>query len=374
MQGTLNEIDIRSILQLVALGQRTGELLVEAWQTDRNQGKFWFVFFRDGKLVYAADGSTGLQRLQDYLYRFKVNLDVGKLPRAVDTAPEYSYLWRLIENRTLNPNQGRSIIYYMVKETLFDLLTLHQGYFIFEGGSGLSPQLMTWEVEQTLAEAIKQVQEWKQFYPYIQSPDQCPTIVDIEKLHAFLPENAFKTLDRWADGKTSLRQIARYLNREILAVTKAIYPCIQQGWVQISHPSPVEDNAFRDVEANAEVKIQIACIDDDETIGQVITHMLQKHGYEVMVIKEPLASFQQLFQLPPRLILCDLSMPQLDGYDLCGMLRQSTLFRQVPIIMLTGRDGFIDRVRAKMVGATDYLTKPFQEEELLMLLEKYLTS
>jgi twitching motility two-component system response regulator PilG len=92
----------------------------------------------------------------------------------------------------------------------------------------------------------------------------------------------------------------------------------------------------------------------------------------VTIIQDPLESFAQIFQLQPDLILCDLVMPKLDGYDLCGMLRQSTAFRQTPILMLTGKDGFIDRVRAKMVGATDYLTKPFQEQELLMLLEKYI--
>jgi twitching motility two-component system response regulator PilG len=65
-------------------------------------------------------------------------------------------------------------------------------------------------------------------------------------------------------------------------------------------------------------------------------------------------------------------MPDLEGYEICAMLRKSTAFRQTPIIMLTGKDGFIDRVRARMVGATDYLTKPFGESELLMLLERYI--
>ena len=64
-------------------------------------------------------------------------------------------------------------------------------------------------------------------------------------------------------------------------------------------------------------------------------------------------------------------MPELDGYEICAMLRSSIAFRQTPIIMLTGKDGFIDRVKARIVGATDYLTKPFGESELLMLVEKY---
>jgi len=64
-------------------------------------------------------------------------------------------------------------------------------------------------------------------------------------------------------------------------------------------------------------------------------------------------------------------MPELDGYEICAMLRNSSAFRETPIIMLTGKDGFIDRVKAHMVGATDYLTKPFGEVELLTLVEQY---
>lgn len=390
MQGTLNEIDIRSILQLIALGQRTGELLVESHTTaiapiELSQssqprgsimGSSWFMFFRDGKIVYAADSSSSLQRLRDYLQRYKLELPADSFHhsfQATTTAPEYSYLWELLEKRLLTPAQGRSIISSMIKETLFDLLTLHQGYFIFDLGAGLSPQLTILEVEPIVTEVMKQVQEWKQLQPYIQSPEQCPLITDREKLQLSLPENAFKTLDKWADGQTSLRQLARYLSRDILPVAKAIYPCIQQGWVQMPSLIPIDAQQNRGEPRIATgVRPHVVCIDDDGAIRKMIEYTLQAQGYQVTTIQDPLESFAQIFQLQPDLILCDLVMPKLDGYDLCGMLRKSTDFRQIPILMLTGKDGFIDRVRAKMVGATDYLTKPFQEQELLMLLEKYI--
>ncbi len=390
MQGTLNEIDIRSILQLIALGQRTGELLVESHATasssiELNQvsqpkeshiSSSWFMFFRDGQIVYAADSSPSLQRLRDYLQRYKLDLPADSFRRsfqATTTAPEYSYLWELLEKRLLTPAQGRSIISSMIKETLFDLLTLHQGYFIFDLGAGLSPQLTTLEIEPIVTEVMKQVQEWKQLQPYIQSPEQCPLITDREKLQLSLPESAFKTLDKWADGQTSLRQLARYLSRDILPVAKAIYPCIQQGWVQMPSLQSIDLQQHRGEPRIATgVRPHVVCIDDDGAIRKIIEYTLQAQGYQVTTIQDPLESFAQIFQLQPDLILCDLVMPKLDGYDLCGMLRKSTDFRQTPILMLTGKDGFIDRVRAKMVGATDYLTKPFQEQELLMLLEKYI--
>ncbi|MEM9162734.1 MAG: response regulator, partial [Cyanobacteria bacterium P01_F01_bin.4] len=88
-------------------------------------------------------------------------------------------------------------------------------------------------------------------------------------------------------------------------------------------------------------------------------------------IANPLRALGLLFQLRPDLILCDIAMPELEGYELCAMVRQSALFREIPIVMLTGKGDFIDRVKARMAGATDYLTKPFGEYELLTLVEKY---
>jgi twitching motility two-component system response regulator PilG len=402
MQGTLNEIDIRSILQLIELGQRTGELLVEAYgspanntgvdvsskgltlghpyqeaKSRRRPGPFWFVFFLNGQIAYAANSEGSLSRLRDYLRRYKANtaLDNFELP-SIDSlnAPEYGYLWALLENHVLTPAQGRSILQSMVRETLFDLLSLHHGYFVFEVSPALAPQLMTLEIAPLVTKIMKQVQEWKQFHPHIQSPNQCPIITAEAQLRAALPENAFRTLKQWADGKTSLRQLSRYLNRDLLTVARAIYPYVQKGWVQLL-PSTTQETPIirREWELKAVAQVpRVVCIDDDLVIGKTVESTLQAKGYEVTAIQNPLEALTRVFQLKPDLILCDLVMPELDGYEICGMLRKSTAFRQTPIIMLTGKDGFIDRVRARMVGSTDYLTKPFGDSELLMLVEKYI--
>lgn len=404
MQGTLNEIDIRSILQLIELGQRTGELFVEAYSSPvqgtgelvgarrtsipyreaklKEPGPFWFVFFLNGQIAYASDGTGSLLRLRDYLRRYRVETSLKTLEvPLIDAinAPEYGYLWALLENHILTPAQGRSIIRSMVHETLFDLLSLHQGSFIFDIGPALAPQLTTLEIAPLVAKIMKQVQEWKQFHPHIQSPNHCPVIADAVSLRAALPENAFKTLDRQLDGKTSLRQLARYLNRDILTVARAIYPYVQQGWVQLQSCTSDETAASRRVGISIESdstqanKIpRVVCIDDDVAIGKTVEYILKPQGYEATAISNPLKALSLVFQLKPDLILCDIAMPDLEGYEICAMLRKSTAFRQTPIIMLTGKDGFIDRVRARMVGATDYLTKPFGESELLMLLERYI--
>ncbi|MBW4620313.1 MAG: response regulator [Cyanosarcina radialis HA8281-LM2] len=406
MQGTLNEIDIRSILQLIELGQRTGELSIEAYSYASNgaivnglrtsttpyqmaagssslepksnlEDNFWFVFCLNGQIVYAAERDGSLSRLRDYLHRYQVETALDQLqtnPTAAANAPEYGYLWALLETHVLTPAQVRSIIYGMVSETLFDLLSLHQGCFRFVTGPGLSPQLNTWEIGPLATKIVKQIQEWKQFHPHIYSPHQRPAIVDPTRLSASLPLNAFQVLENLADGSKSLRQLSRYLHRDLVSVTKAIYPYIQKGWVQMLCPERQEAVAgtHKGESYSSPASAHVVCIEDDASIGKAVEYILSQSGYKVTLINNPLEALSLVFKLKPDLILCDLTMPELDGYEVCAMLRQSTAFRQTPIVMLTAKDGFIDRVKARMVRSTDYLTKPFTENELLMLVERYI--
>lgn len=378
MQGTLNEIDIRSILQLIELGQRTGELCVESYgpgcdRTSAGNGPVWFVFFVNGRIVYATDNQgSRLGRLQDYLRRYKLEDIQAIAPHLHSTTtniPEYAYLWELLENHHLTTQQAKEIIHGLIEETLFDLLSLHQGSFIFEMSSALAPQLASYEVGTLVRQSITRIQAWKQLHPLIKSPEQSIRIHDKTRLMKAIPAKAFENLVHWADGQNSLRQISRHFKRDFVTIAKVIYPYIQEGLVQIQDPPKASPAVAA---PTVSPSISLVCIDDDRTIGRSVEYFLSPHGYQVTAIANPLDALKEVFEIRPQLILCDIIMPDLDGYEICAMLRSSTIFRQVPLIMLTGKEGFIDRVRAKMVGATDYLTKPFGENEILMLVEKYL--
>ena len=393
MQGILNEIDIRSILQLIELGQRTGVLFVETDifdKTDKTSGEkafrhrnsssfrqqSWFVFFLNGQIVYASDGDSSLSRLGDYLHRYQVKMGIDKRQlTSLESlnVPEYGYLSMLLEQKIINPRQARGIIYSLVYEILFDLLSLHQGSFIFQHGLALAPQLTTLKIAPILTRMVKQVQDWKQLYPHIQSPDQFPVLTDLIQLKHSLPIATVNKLQHWMDGKTSLRQLARYIDRDIVTVAKAMYPYVEQGWVQF-FPS-VQSNGIhsdRHLDFEKRQKTRVLCIDSASTICETVESILKLQGYEAIALTNPLEALSLVFQLKPDLILCDTGMPELNGYDICSMLRHSTVFQLVPIIMLTGNNRFIDRAKARMVGATDYLTKPFRNAELLTLVEKYL--
>ncbi|BAZ02375.1 response regulator receiver protein [Tolypothrix tenuis PCC 7101] len=393
MQGNLNEIDLRSILQLIELGQRTGQLLVKTHnfrnsnqtreEVNRHHHSFcyqpqqyWFVFFLNGQILYCQEGDGTSLRINDYLRHYRVETPLNEIQLAsIDplNIKEYSYLWVLLEQNMINPKVARNIMHSLVYETLFDLLGLHTGSFIFHQSPALTPQLTTWEIAPLVSKIAKQLQHWQQLYPHIQSADQVPILSEMVQLNSSLPAETVNKLKHWADGKTSLRQLARYLNRDILTIAKVIYPYVQQGWLKLVYPST---NIFsintEELVVEVDYKPRILCIDEVTTIGETIEAILQQQGYEVLTLTNPLESLSFVFQLKPQMIFCNITMPELNGYEICAMLRQSTAFRLVPIIMLSSQDSFIDRVRASMVGATDYLTKPLQNTELLTLVEKYI--
>ena len=91
------------------------------------------------------------------------------------------------------------------------------------------------------------------------------------------------------------------------------------------------------------------------------------------MVNDPVRALMQVVRSKPDLVLLDVEMPNLDGYELCSLLRRHPTFRSTPIIMVTGNTGFINRAKAKLVGASGYLTKPFTQSELLKIVFKHLS-
>lgn len=128
----------------------------------------------------------------------------------------------------------------------------------------------------------------------------------------------------------------------------------------------VKQNIPRNSNKNRPV---VACIDDSKTVQLKVKNTLEKVGYKILNIIDPEDSMITLVRQKPVLILMDINMPQYSGYELCKVLRKSRKLKEIPIVMLTGRTGAIDKIRAKMAGAVNYMTKPFTAEELIGLVQ-----
>ncbi|MDJ0734893.1 MAG: response regulator [Nostocaceae cyanobacterium] len=117
---------------------------------------------------------------------------------------------------------------------------------------------------------------------------------------------------------------------------------------------------------------KVVCIDDSPAVLTVIKSFLDEEFFSVTCITDPLKAFMRVIRTKPDIILLDITMPHLDGYQFCSLLRKHSDFKKTPVIMVTAKNGFIDKARAKMVRASGYLSKPFAQEELLKIMCKHI--
>jgi twitching motility two-component system response regulator PilG len=116
---------------------------------------------------------------------------------------------------------------------------------------------------------------------------------------------------------------------------------------------------------------KILVIDDSNTIRRSAEIFLRQGGHEVVLAEDGFDALSKVNDHAPQLIFCDILMPRLDGYQTCAIIKRNPRFSQVPVIMLSSKDGLFDKARGRMVGSEDYLTKPFTKEQLLRAVEHY---
>ena len=118
---------------------------------------------------------------------------------------------------------------------------------------------------------------------------------------------------------------------------------------------------------------KIVSVDDSPTILKEISRFLEDENFSVVTINDPVKAVLSIIRHKPDLILLDLNMLGIDGYELCRIIRNNSIFQKTPIIFVTGNKGVLDKVKAKLVGASGYLTKPFTRAELLKIIFMHLT-
>lgn len=375
MQGHLSEIDLRNILQLVEWGQRTGALWIKGDRPE-SVARSWFLFFQNGCLVYATEEHQGTSRMWDYLRRYRLDSSVNQrhLPHPLTQGPQdYCLLQTLLGNHLLTPSQGISVLQSMIQETLFELMTLSSGTFILASGSLLLPISGRFRITPLLSATLKSVQEWKQMFPFIKSPDQYLVIPDLEKLRGTLPSSTLQTLQRWANGETSLGRIARFLNRDIVTFTRLLYPSIQQGLIHLLPDTLTTPLLFpTQITPLQRTHPSVVCITDQVQTLQLLNQLLKPKGFEVRSFLDPLQALSTLIQHTQALIICDVPLAEVDSFDFCDTLQHLPTQRNTPIV-LTHPNSWTDTAKAHLMGITTCLTKPFQEDELGRIVEHLTT-
>jgi twitching motility two-component system response regulator PilG len=117
--------------------------------------------------------------------------------------------------------------------------------------------------------------------------------------------------------------------------------------------------------------IKVLVIDDSNTIRRSAEIFLKQGGYDVLLAEDGFDALAKVIDHDPDLIFCDILMPRLDGYQTCAIIKRNPKFSDVPVIMLSSKDGLFDKARGRMVGSEDYLTKPFTKDQLLAAVEQH---
>jgi twitching motility two-component system response regulator PilG len=119
----------------------------------------------------------------------------------------------------------------------------------------------------------------------------------------------------------------------------------------------------------------VMVIDDSTTVRKIIEICLGRQGFQVLGFPDGVEAIRWLMEPTsrvPDLVLLDIGLPKMDGYEVARRLKTKPQFSNTVIIMLSRRDGMIDRLKGRLAGAKDYITKPFKTQDIISVTESYL--
>ena len=314
----------------------------------------WSIYLEDGKLTYASYSDKLYERLDSHLRqlsqqipalnsatRMQVRL-IFEPKEENQSIPEADYqaiCW-LVKQNHITPPEAATLIDNLAKEVLESFLTLEEGSYQFNAENPLDqlPKFCCLDLRLLVEYCQKQLRNQQ---------------------NSQLPLPAARGSEVAPQSKPPETQPLSQMKRQQLPKQSNLDN--QDSSNNRTAQQPAGKNLYR-----------VACIDDSQTVLNSINNFLDESTFSVVMINDPVKALMQILRSKPDLILLDVEMPNLDGYELCSLLRRHSAFKNTPIIMVTGRTGFIDRAKAKIVRASGYLTKPFTQPELLKMVFKHI--
>ena len=420
-------MDIKELTKLLKLPntQFEGHLVLNDHKT------IWTLHFVQGRLIYAVDGLHPVRRwnrtVSEYFPKFHLDIQPAQLSER-----QYWQLYLLdqgFKKQQLSLVRAKLMLRAVIQECLFELSQC--SYATCEWQQVELPisrfcrtiALSPWEIQMTINKVKDMQREWKRLGLSGGTPTLSPALkkpIDPQRLQVPHP---------YITGKYTLWHIASKLSKPVGEIAKSLLPLVQDeslelktltdlplAAVQLSATSPpAQTNTSvvampQNLRSTSPPSISakpyesvlsktisstspapgatppkpevispgndnqplIACIDDSPVLAHSLKKILATGGYRTLIIQEPMQGFSQLIEHLPSLILLDVMLPNADGYNICRFLRDTPVFKDTPIIILTGRSKPVDRARASMAGATEFLVKPPESKELLQMIHKHL--
>lgn len=315
----------------------------------------WSIHLEQGKLVFASDSVDPFERLDRHLRQLSrqiptlvsaVRVQVrllfeSDLESQSSRNPDYQAICWLVNQQYLNPTQAAALIEELAEEVIRSLLSVREGTY------QLIPQDQFEDLPKFCRIDLRTLVERCHEQLRRQQPSESPN-----------PASAPRPDSSAQNGSSTKLEL----------IQKSTQPSQTNALGTNGNTSTTTPTASK-----KKTTYTIACIDDSTTVLNAINSFLDDKSFSVVMINDPVRALMQVVRIKPDLILLDVEMPNLDGYELCSLLRKHSMFKNTPIIMVTGHTGFLDRAKAKLVRASGYLTKPFNQSELLKMVFKHLS-
>jgi two-component system, chemotaxis family, response regulator PixG len=384
-------------LQYLNWGEFTGSVNIAV-----GSGQAWEMIFYQGQIVWSLDRSQP-NRLWQRLLRSKVGYEhvgLDLLFQAANHHPgtgfkadrevywQYQGAIALMLLAEIKLSELTAILTTAAQETIFDLLQYCQGQKLtFRSQSEIFTErpLILINTEEVIAQSEVMWQEWHTQKLGNISPNKTPVIKHPVQLYRQTTPIIYQNLVQVITGKRTLREIAVEIDEDLLLLTRSLTRYIQTGIIELIDlpdlKSPQIGSKFlpdRPIVSTPSISPKpaqsklVICIDDSPEICESMRSIVTDAGYRFISIQDATQALPRLLENKPDLIFLDLIMPKINGYEICGQIRRISAFAQIPIIILTGRDGLLDRVRSKVVGASEFTCKPITEQEIVTSLNKYI--
>lgn len=322
----------------------------------------WSLFLNQGKLNFATDTEAPFDRLDRHLQdlsnevsglvgavRVQLRLMFEQSPKQAPLTPDYQAISWLVEQSHLTPDQASSLIRAMAIEVIESFLGVQEGSYDLLGLDDIGEYPVLCQLD---LRPIVEICQRNRRQSLLQTPSSANTGTAV--IQGAPPSTTASA------SATPSRLMEQKMPAQPRHPTSSMTSPPNSGMNTTATPDP------------RRAVYTIACIDDSPTVLNAIQEFLNDKSLNVVPINDPVKALMQVMRCRPDLILLDVTMPNLDGYELCSLLRRHPSFRNTPIVMVTGNTGFIDRAKAKLVRSSGYLTKPFSQSELLKMVFMHL--
>lgn len=373
--STIGYIKLANTLSIVSQKQVTGKLVLA------NGNQEWQLYFLFGHLLYASGGKHPTRRWHRAIAQHcpELKFEVNQLTS--NQLWEYKLLQRAIAENQVSLAQAKAILRTVAEEVFFAIISqsgLSRTWHPQKhptSQTALSLLLSRLEIKQVLSSANKIWQYLKEESLWHINPDDAPFFRDTNKLLNLGTSESFLSINKLLNGDRTIWDIALKRKVSLPVIISNLYKLQKRNLIDFKQVedllSPSEQVRLVS-EAKSSYKATIACIDDSYITGNWVEKILKPLGYKILKIQDPIKGLALLEDHKPALIFLDLVMPKVSGYTICDFLRKTSTFKETPIVFLASQDGIIDRTRAKLRGANDFLSKSNSPEKVVEVVEKYL--